>query len=102
MSKLRLGPLPKSEPVRLAITLSSEIKAELDRYAEAYNAEHGSTADAAALVPHMLSTFMARDRAFQRARQSRGSVTDDEASPASMHAAISSSKVTSGESAASE
>ena len=102
MSKLRLGPLPKSETVRLAITLSSEIKAELDRYAEAYNAEHGSAVDAAALVPHMLSTFMARDRAFQRARQDRGSVSGAATSPASMRAAISSSTVTSGEGAASE
>ena len=102
MSKLRLGPLPKSEPVRLAITLSSEIKAELDRYAEAYNAEHGSTVDAAALVPHMLSTFMARDRAFQRTRQVRGSVPSAVASPASMPAAISNNAVTSGEGVASE
>ena len=102
MSKLRLGPLPKSESVRLAIVLSSEIKAELDRYAEAYNAEHGSAVDGAALVPHMLSTFMARDRAFQRTRQGRGSTSGLEASPASIRAAISSSVVTSGEGAASE
>lgn len=102
MSKLRLGPLPKSETVRLAIMLSSEIKTELDRYAEAYNAEHGSTADAAALIPHMLSTFMARDRAFQRARYERDSTSRVAASPASMRAAISSSIVTSGEGAASE
>ena len=102
MSKLRLGPLPKSEPVRLAITLSSEIKAELDRYAEAYNAEHGSTVDAAALVPHMLSTFMARDRAFRRTRQERRSVPGEAASPPSMRAAISSSAVTSGEAATAE
>ena len=102
MSKLRLGPLPKSEPVRLAITLSSEIKAELDRYAEAYNAEHGSPVDAAALIPHMIGTFMARDRAFQKTRQERGSASGATTSPASMRAAISSSAVTSGEGAASE
>ena len=102
MSKLRLGPLPKSETVRVAISLSSEIKAELDRYAEAYNAEHGSAVDAAALVPHMLSTFMARDRAFQRARQKRGSTSGATTSPASMRAAISSSATTSGEGAASK
>ena len=68
MSKLRLGPLPKSESVRLAITLSSEIKAELDRYAEAYTAEHGGAVNVAALVPHMLSTFMARDPCASRTR----------------------------------
>ena len=102
MSKLRLGPLPKSETVRLGISLSSEIKIELDRYAEAYNAEHGSAIDAAALIPHMLSTFMARDRAFQRARQGFDPKSGAEASPAPMRAAISSSMVTSGEGAVSE
>ena len=30
--KLRLGPLPKTETVRLAITLSVAVKADLDRY----------------------------------------------------------------------
>ena len=30
--KLRLGPLPKTETIRLAITLSAAVKAALDRY----------------------------------------------------------------------
>ena len=69
MSKLRLGPLPKTELVRLSIALPSSVKADLDRYAELYGATYGKSVDAAALAPHMLAAFMARDREFRRIRQ---------------------------------
>ena len=65
--KLRLGPLPKVEMVRLTVTLPAQVKADLDRYAELYAVTYGEPVDPAALVPHMLATFMERDRAFKRA-----------------------------------
>jgi hypothetical protein len=65
-TKLRLGPLPRSEPVKLTITLSAELKATLDRYAALHAQTHGDRVDAAALVPHMLEAFMARDRGFKK------------------------------------
>lgn len=68
MSKLRLGPLPKTATARLTITLPVEVKADLDRYAEAYGAAYGEAVDVAALVPHMLAAFMSRDREFRRRR----------------------------------
>lgn len=68
--KLRLGPLPKTEVVRLTIVLPAPVKADLDCYAELYASAYGETVDAAALVPHMLAAFMDRDRAFRRKRQS--------------------------------
>lgn len=64
--KLRLGPLPKSEPVKLTVTLSAELKATLDRYAALHAQTYGERVDAAALVPHMLEAFMMRDRGFKR------------------------------------
>ncbi len=67
--KLRLGPLPKSEPVKLTVTLSAELKATLDRYAALHAQTYGERVDAAALVPHMLEAFMARDRGFRSARR---------------------------------
>ena len=69
MSKLRLGPLPKTEVVRLTIALPAQVKADLDRYLEAYAAAYGEQVDAAVLVPHMLAAFMDRDRGFKKARQ---------------------------------
>ena len=65
-SKLRLGPLPKTELVRLTITLPATVKADLDRYADLYGEAYGEPIDAAALAPHMLAAFMERDRAFRR------------------------------------
>ncbi len=66
--KLRLGPLPRSEMVRLTVVLSASVKADLDRYAELYGAAYGEAIDAPSLVPHMLASFMERDRAFRKAR----------------------------------
>ncbi len=65
-AKLRLGPLPKPEPVKLTIILSAEVKATLDRYAALHAQTYGERVDAAALAPHMLEAFMARDRGFRK------------------------------------
>ncbi|WOB09646.1 MULTISPECIES: DUF2274 domain-containing protein [Burkholderiales] len=69
--KLRLGPLPKTESVKLTITLSAELKATLDRYAAVHAQTYGERVDAAALAPHMLEAFMARDRGFRSQPQKR-------------------------------
>jgi len=69
-SKLRLGPLPKTETVKLTITLTVVLKTELERCAALHAQTYGEPIDAATLIPHMLEAFMARDRGF---RKSRGS-----------------------------
>lgn len=69
MSKLRLGPLPRTELVRFTIALPAAVKADLDRYADLYGRAYGEAVDAAALAPHMLAAFMERDRGFRAARQ---------------------------------
>lgn len=74
-SKLRLGPLPRTEPVRLTIALPAAVKADLDRYADLYGVTYGEVVDAAALAPHMLAAFMERDRGFRKARQAPPSKT---------------------------
>lgn len=66
-NKLRLGPLPKTESVRLTITLSAALMATLNRYAELHAQIHSGKADVAALVPHMLHAFMDKDRGFKKA-----------------------------------
>ncbi len=67
-TKLRLGPLPKVTTVKLSVTLSTDLKAMLDRYAAQHSQMYGEPVDAASLVPHMLEAFMARDRAFKGGR----------------------------------
>ena len=63
--KLRLGPLPKTEIIKVTFACSASLKADLDRYATLHAQAHGEAVDAATLIPHMLQAFIARDRGFR-------------------------------------
>ncbi len=67
--KLRLGPLPKTETVKLTFACPASLKAELERYAALHAQAYGATVDAEKLIPHMLEAFMAGDRGFKRGRR---------------------------------
>jgi hypothetical protein len=69
-AELRLGPLPKTTTVKLTIAIPENLKLDLDRYAELHSTRWGEAIDAAALIPHMLQAFVARDRGFSKARRS--------------------------------
>lgn len=62
---LRLGPLPRTEFVKLTLAVPADIKASLDRYADLHSQLHGEKVDAAALIPYMLAAFIERDRGFK-------------------------------------
>ncbi|MDN7754693.1 DUF2274 domain-containing protein [Burkholderia gladioli] len=64
--KLRLGPLPDTQTVKLTFTCSASLKADLDRYAALHAQTYGEVVDAATLIPHMLETFIVGDRGFRR------------------------------------
>lgn len=68
-SKLRLGPLPRSENVKLTIALPADLKEALDRYAALHGQVHGEHVATVALIPHMLGAFIARDRGFKAMRE---------------------------------
>jgi hypothetical protein len=63
--KLRLGPLPRHETVKLTITLTTTLKVDLERYAALHAQTYGEPVDAATLIPHMLESFIVRDRGFK-------------------------------------
>jgi hypothetical protein len=67
-NKLRLGPLPKTENVKVTIALTTALKADLERYAALHAQTYGEPIDAVTLIPHMLEAFMARDRGFRKSR----------------------------------
>ena len=70
-NKLRLGPLPKAESVKLTVIVPAELKQRLEQYAQLHSQVHGEPVDAFALIPHMLDAFIARDREFlMRTRKS--------------------------------
>lgn len=66
--KLRLGPLPKTETVKLAFACPASLKTDLDRYAAQHAQTYGEAVDAVTLIPHMLEAFMAGDRGFRKDR----------------------------------
>lgn len=68
VSKLRLGRLPKTETVKLTIVLTTALKADLERYATLHAQAYGEPVDAVTLIPHMLESFMMRDRGFKKQR----------------------------------
>lgn len=70
--RLSLGALPKTETLKVTITLSVDLKSRLDRYAALHSQAYGETVDAVAMIPHMLAAFVERDRAFKA--QSRNSI----------------------------
>ena len=74
-NKLRLGPLPKTENLKVTFTCPASLKADLERYAAVHSQAYGEEVDALTLIPHMLEAFMARDRVFRKAnaRADRGS-----------------------------
>lgn len=71
-NKLRLGPLPKTESVKLTFSCPAGLKADLDRYAALHAQIYGETVDAGTLIPYMLEAFMVRDRGFRRQREESG------------------------------
>lgn len=64
--KLRLGPLPKTESIKLTFACPASLKADLDRYAALHGQTYGEAVDAMMLIPQMLEAFMAGDRGFRR------------------------------------
>lgn len=64
--KLRLGPLPRHEVIKLTFSCPASLKADLDRYAALHAQAYGETVDAATLIPHMLEAFIVGDRGFRK------------------------------------
>jgi hypothetical protein len=64
--KLRLGPLPKTEILKLTFSCPATLKADLDRYAALHAQTYGKAVEVATLIPRMLGAFMDGDRGFRR------------------------------------
>jgi len=79
-NKLRLGPLPKTETVKLTFACPASLKEDLERYAELHAQTYGEPVDAVTLIPHMLESFMARDRGFRQGRINRPRLDRERAS----------------------
>src|SRR5690606_23635077 len=65
---LKLAKLPDRTPVKIAITVTPDLAHTLADYAAIYNRAYADKAAVADLIPAMLETFLASDRAFAKAR----------------------------------
>lgn len=70
--KLRLGPLPDMQTVKLTFACPARLKADLDRYAALHAQTYGEAVDVVTLIPLMLDAFMARDRGFHQKSSEQG------------------------------
>lgn len=71
MPDLKLPPLPDRTPVRIAISVSPELAADLAAYARLYREAYGREVPLAELIPAMLAAFLESDRVFARERRGR-------------------------------
>ena len=64
--KLLLGPLPRTDTVKVTVTLPFVLKEELDQYAAVHSTAWSQKVEAADLIPHMLALILAKDREYRK------------------------------------
>jgi hypothetical protein len=78
MKKIKLAKLPDRVPVKLTVTLPSQLAARLRSYADLYAEQYGTREEPAELVPYILDAFLRSDVELQRAiRENRVKQTGD-------------------------
>lgn len=68
MADIRLAKLPDRTPVRLTISVSSQLNRALHDYATAYEQSYGQAETVSDLIPFMLEAFLDSDRSFSRTK----------------------------------
>lgn len=68
MADLKLPKLPDRTPVKITISVLPDVSEALNAYADAYEATYGRRESVSDLIPFMLDSFLANDRAFKRWR----------------------------------
>lgn len=71
MGDLKLGKLPDRTPVRITVTLSPLLNRALHAYADLYREAYGQAEPVAELIPYIVESFLASDRAYAKALRNR-------------------------------
>jgi hypothetical protein len=69
MAGIKLGKLPDRAPVKISISVTPDLFAMLNAYADAYETAYGLRESVPDLIPFMLDRFITSDRSFRRARK---------------------------------
>jgi len=64
--KIKLGKLPNNANVKVSVSMTATLKAQLERYAELHSQTWEQKVDAAALIPYIVEQFLANDRVFRK------------------------------------
>ncbi len=93
MAELKLAKLPDRTPVKITITVSPALKANLDGYAEAYRLAYGEkeAEPVSELIPYILQSFLESDRGFTKMRKQRNRAGEVTHAPSSGRAVRSTS-----------
>ena len=76
MPELKLAKLPDRKPVKIAITVSTNLNHQLGAYAEAYKGAYGDEEKVSDLIPFILEQFLDGDRRFTGKRRKQPSVRE--------------------------
>ena len=66
---LKLPKIVTHKPVKIPLTIDHELSVDLEAYAKVYKQTHGEEQPVNALIPHMLSAFLASDTGFKKAKR---------------------------------
>ncbi|RZF60636.1 DUF2274 domain-containing protein [Sphingomonas populi] len=69
MPDLKLARIPDRTPVKLTISISPDLSADLAGYATLYENAYGQKEAVSELIPYMLRAFLDSDRGFAKMRQ---------------------------------
>jgi len=69
MGGIKLGKLPDRAPVKISISVTPDLFAALNAYADAYEVTYGRRESVPDLIPFMLDRFITSDRSFRRTRK---------------------------------
>ncbi len=71
MSKpnLKLAKLPDMTPSKISVSLTPDLMGDLEIYAKIYEQTYGEKQAVGALIPSMLSGFLASDHGFKKAKR---------------------------------
>jgi hypothetical protein len=71
MTKLKLAAIDDDKPVKLTVTLPAALHRNLVAYAQILSKETGKPIEPAKLIAPMLEKFVASDRGFAKARNTK-------------------------------
>ena len=66
---LKIAKLPDTRPAKLSISIPPSLMSDLELYTQLYEQTYGEKQPVSALIPSMLTGFLASDHGFKKAKR---------------------------------